>query len=144
MNVALLVTSLGWGGTERYVMDLALGLRAHGVYTRVIADQQPTDRLKLLQAAGVETIVLGEQYINSRHSYSRRLTDVLRTCRPDVVHINGWLRREWIVATLRRLRLPALCTENNTQRPIRFRDVIGLNRRPFSWYRQVFQALQFP
>ena len=143
MNVTLLTTTLGWGGTERYVVDLAEALHRDGVQTRVVADEPPTDRVSRLHSAGVETIVLGRQYLSSRELYIGRLVEVLQSCRPDVVHLNGWQRSTWTAAAASKLKLRAFRTEHNTQRPIRVRDVLGLNRQPFSWYRQVLQSLKF-
>ena len=102
------------------------------------------DRLKALQAADVETIILGEDCVSNRQSYTTRLVEAMRVCPSDMVHLNVWERREWILAALSKLKVPALCTEHNSQRPIRVRDVLGLNRQPFSWYKQILQALRFP
>ena len=144
MNVTLLTTSLGWGGTERYVVDLAEALRLQGAQVRVIADEPPSDRSHTLEAAGVETITLGRQYLSRRESYTRRLAEVLQSGSPDVVHLNGWTRREWIGSVVCKLKSAALATEHNTQRSILVRDILGVSRRPFCWYRQVLQSVRFP
>jgi glycosyltransferase involved in cell wall biosynthesis len=144
MNVTLLTTGLGWGGTERYVVDLAETLGRFGVQVRVVADKPPLNRLERLDAAGIETIILGPRYLSNRESYTKRLTGVLQYGRTDVVHVNAWERGSWIATVVSKVNLPALRTEHNTQPRIRIRDILGVNRRPFSWYQQVLQSVRFP
>jgi glycosyltransferase involved in cell wall biosynthesis len=59
LEVALEVTSLGLGGLERLVADLALGLRREGIATAVVCTERGGSEADRLVREGVEVEVLG-------------------------------------------------------------------------------------
>jgi glycosyltransferase involved in cell wall biosynthesis len=139
--LALLVTTLGTGGTERYVEDLAIGLKTMGILPLVIADCEPTVRGAILERWGIPVKVLGAGPQCGRRAYSRLLAAALSESRVRLVHVNAWLRFQTIVETVRSLGLPIVCTRHCTDARPGWRDYLGLNpRRPFNLWRERVRA----
>src|SRR3989304_492407 len=57
-RLALIVTTLGWGGTERYVEDLSIAYAHLGMKPLIIVDSPPLARKDKMDSEGVEIIVL--------------------------------------------------------------------------------------
>jgi glycosyltransferase involved in cell wall biosynthesis len=91
-KILYLVTKGNWGGAQRYVFDLATALHAKGARVSV-AYGAPGQLGGKLRAAGIRTIELPAlardvSLFADIRSY-RQIARMLRTERPDVLHLNS-------------------------------------------------------
>lgn len=96
-RLALHVTELGEGGTERCVRDLAMGYAHKGLNPLLLVDHDASrighDRLV---SSGVDIHYLGVDPKVNRLAYMQRLGEVLGEYRIRLLHRNTWLRNDWI------------------------------------------------
>jgi len=113
-RIVLLTTTLGWGGTEGHVVDLALGFVRRNIYPTIIIDEPPLDRLSVLNKKGIRTIFLSEKPWSSTDAYHKKLISILEGIKPDLIHINVWKRRNTILEIAGKLSIPAVETIHAT------------------------------
>jgi len=135
IDVLCAVTTLGPGGTEGYVEDLAIALARRGVRVAVMVDSGPCFRMPSLIAAGVPVQLLDLPAGSSRDEYIRRVDSVLTRYTVRLIHANVWAREEWLREVARKRNIPFVTTGHHTVPPVRIRDRLGLNRIPFHLYR---------
>jgi glycosyltransferase involved in cell wall biosynthesis len=91
-RILYVITKANWGGAQRYVYDLALASKEHG-YDVAVAYGTPGELMERLDQAGIRTIPLQKLgrdiRISSELGAFTSLLKVLKTERPDVVHINS-------------------------------------------------------
>jgi len=136
IDVLLAVTTLGPGGTEYYVENLAVQLKRRGVGVAVLADSEPAIRRRSLESEGVSTHILGVDSSWSRQKYKRMVDSFLRHTRVRLIHTNMWMREDWLREVANDHDIPAIGTVHATIPPIRLRDRLGVNRVPFYLYRR--------
>lgn len=108
MRVLHLITSLGYGGAERLLADLAPRLKARGVDVSVVSLYETTPVAKDLECTGVPVYTLG--YSGTIYSLTqlargiRRLRGMVQVMRPDIVHSHLYLSD-----VLARVAVPASC-----------------------------------
>ena len=78
VDVMILVTTLGQGGTERYAKDLAIGLAQRHVRPCVVYDNPPEYIKHEIESAGIPTYCIGDDNTGNRTRYAARLTALLR------------------------------------------------------------------
>jgi glycosyltransferase involved in cell wall biosynthesis len=142
-DIALVVTTLGRGGTERYVQDLAIAFTNHRLRALVVVDSEPLIRFPSLVANGVIVECLGVPPHCPCETYSRILKEVLARHKPRLIHVCAWLRYYDIVRTARDLQVPVIETRHRTDELPRFRDLLGINRSPFGLYRERARARRY-
>ncbi len=135
-KIVLLTTSLGWGGTEGHVVDLALGFVKRGIYPTIVIDEPPLDRLSVLNEKGIQIILLSEKPWLSINEYRKKLKSTLESIKPDLIHINVWKRRNVILETAGKLNIPIVETIHATV-PYKgklwlFRHKLNITRTPFA------------
>lgn len=113
-----MIGQLGLGGTEKQLVLLATGLRAHGVHTTVLVMFHGGPREAALRAAGVPVVHLGFRRREPGRRWARllfantaafvRLVRRLRWIRPDVLH--AFLFHSYVIAApaARLARVPVL------------------------------------
>ena len=119
--VLLLIDSLDGGGAERYVVDLAVGLRRRGWPVHVacsvggVRAQAPAD-------AGIPVSELLGELVERRISgrYERAVRNLVQEIRPAVVHAHLFASATAAMQALEGSRLPLVVTEH-TQAPWRDR-----------------------
>jgi len=82
MKVALLIDSLGFGGAQRQIVNLAVELKALGHDISVVRYHKDDFYLPFLQKAGIELITVATDGVFSRLLQIRK---VIRSIAPDVV-----------------------------------------------------------
>ena len=91
-RILYVITKANWGGAQHYVYDLAVAAKAAGNEVAV-AYGEPGDLVIRLEAAGIRTIVLGaltrDVGLLREWRALRALRSMLRSERPDVVHLNS-------------------------------------------------------
>ena len=85
-RLLLLATSLGRGGAEQQVVDLATNLRARGWTVNVLSMIDENDHVSEFAAAGIEVGTLGMRRGVPSLGALLRYRSFLRRWRPDVVH----------------------------------------------------------
>jgi glycosyltransferase involved in cell wall biosynthesis len=91
-TILFLITKSNWGGAQRYVFDIATNLdRTH--FTPVVALGGHGILKQHLEAVGIETITIPsltrDVSFFRELSSARALFKILRTVRPDIVHVNS-------------------------------------------------------
>jgi glycosyltransferase involved in cell wall biosynthesis len=86
MKVVLLIRSLGIGGAERQVVELARGLSALGVIVRVISFYPGGALRAKIEEAGIPIADLGKRGRWDVFPFLLRLAKTLRRERPDVLY----------------------------------------------------------
>lgn len=138
-TIALQTTTLGGGGTERYVEDLAIGLSGRGARVAVIVDHPPLSRKAAVEKHSIPVIVIGHQ-CQTDSEYEAKLTQSLTHVDPHILHINAWESRDIIKRTARKLGIQTVTTHHHTTLPIRWRELAGLTRRPLQLYSEAVRA----
>ncbi len=91
-KVLFLITKSNWGGAQRYVYDLATALNP-AEYEPVVALGGNGTLAEMLHHAGIRTITISslERDINAKKelALARELYRVIRTERPDILHLNS-------------------------------------------------------
>ncbi len=134
-DVGFVVTSLGEGGTEAYVEDLASAFSTRGLRVWVLVQGPPLIRERRLSETGVAVSVLGRGDGDSSESYGRALSAFIEAHRPAIVHANVWSRLEETRAVVNRSGIPFISTAHQTVRRPSLRERCCLLRSPFSYYR---------
>ncbi|MCA1732485.1 MAG: glycosyltransferase, partial [Acidobacteria bacterium] len=101
MKVMFLIRSLGRGGAERYMVELAKGLRARGHEMRVVTFYPEGEFLEELVASGIEVVDLGKRGRWDMVGMVRRLWKIVGTWKPDVLY--SWMPAENLTACLMKL-----------------------------------------
>src|SRR5215218_2596165 len=115
MRVLLTIDSLGVGGAERHVADLARTLAQRG-YEAVVACTADGPC-----AAGLDHVrVIGERLVKRRfcERYAAGLRDVVREVEPDVVHAHLFASATAAAAAVEGTPIPLVITEQ-TEAPWR-------------------------
>jgi glycosyltransferase involved in cell wall biosynthesis len=136
LDVLIAATTLGPGGTEVYVEDLAIGLAKRGLRVAVSVDSEPLDRSTTIAAAEVKVIPLMISSECTRDQYSARWNQLLTVYRPALIHANLWLREDLLRQIAAAHDIPFVVTGHHTVPAIRLRDRLGLNSIPFAMYRR--------
>ena len=131
-RLALHATSLGWGGTERYVEDLSIACSQAGLDPVVIVDGPPLVRYPNMREAGVKVKLLNVPGGVTEDVYCALLEETLRSERIGLLHANVWMRWPWIQETCIRNEIPCIKT-NHCTTVFGFPELIGLNG-PRAWY----------
>jgi glycosyltransferase involved in cell wall biosynthesis len=114
-RLALIVTSLSTGGTERYVRDLAIGFAKIGLNPIVIIDKSENQiGVAELRLHGVELIFLGVEDAIDRNVYCELLKNVIVSKNIKLLHDNTWFRSDWIYAVCSELRIYHLTVCHST------------------------------
>jgi glycosyltransferase involved in cell wall biosynthesis len=91
-KILFVITKATWGGAQRYVYDMAQGAQAAG-YEVVVAYGEPGLMATKLADAGIRTIRIGAMARDIKGASDWRalkeLRNVIRSERPDVVHVNS-------------------------------------------------------
>jgi glycosyltransferase involved in cell wall biosynthesis len=135
IDVLFAVTTLGPGGTEGYVEDLAVALASRGARIAVMVDSDPMLRLHSFEASGIPVHRLEIEGSCSRSDYATRVGKVLSRYTVRLIHANMWIRQAWLQNIARIRNIPFIITGHHTVPPLRMRDRLGLNRVPFQLYR---------
>jgi len=109
-----MTTSLGWGGTEGHVTDLAIGYAALGIPFVVAVDMPPLDRLETLKRRGIRVEILTEDAGISPSNYVKSLDATLKELKPDLIHLNSWARKDLIFKVTREAGIPVVETLHTT------------------------------
>ena len=113
-NVVLMTTSLGWGGTEGHVTDLAIGFVKRGIFPVVLADKPPLDRADILDRLGVKVEVVMNGKSMTKAEYIKTLSSILTRINPSLIHLNNWERRPCILSVIGGLKIPVIETLHTT------------------------------
>lgn len=113
-KLVLMTTSLGWGGTEGHVTDLAIGFVERGIFPVVIVDKPPLDRMDILNHLGVEVELVMKNQNITKSEYIKSLSSILSRLRPSLVHLNIWERRPYILKVTKGLKIPVVETLHTT------------------------------
>jgi hypothetical protein len=113
-RLGLQVTTLGGGGTERYVQDMALGLNELGVNLVVIVDSPPLLRKNVLVTAGVDVVTLDISSNMPIEAFRRVFFEILTKWNVSFLHINNWLRTEEMKDVCKELNIPIVRTHHHT------------------------------
>lgn len=132
-RLALQVTALGTGGTERYVQDLAVSYQKLGLNPLVIVDNKPLDRLDSLKSAGVQVEILDISEKASKRQYFKELQNVLKTENVALLHCNAWRRWNWILNCCINTNTRFIKTMHSTT-IYNLRRLVGFTW-PQNWYR---------
>jgi glycosyltransferase involved in cell wall biosynthesis len=126
--VLLVIDSLDGGGAERYVVDLAVALRARGWPVEVACSIGGV-RAGALAEAGVPVSVLVGGLAKRRVSgrYGRALRRLIQEHRPAVVHAHLYASAAAAVLATRGLSVPIVLTEH-TEAPWRGRTARAVSR----------------
>jgi glycosyltransferase involved in cell wall biosynthesis len=135
-DIVIQVTALGQGGTERYAKDLAIGLAQRQIMPNIVYDHPPEDIKHEIESAGIRTYCMDAGNVRDEFDYASRLTALLRKLRPRLLHANTWQHLDSILYVARSANVPLVISRHGTDSLPRFRDLIGLNRRPFHLYRE--------
>lgn len=99
-NCAFLIRSLGTGGAERQLVELARGLHSGGIHVTVITFYQGGAFQPLLERSGVKVVSVNKKGRWDIVGFLRRLIRVIRAERPDVLY--SFLSSANLVAALTR------------------------------------------
>src|SRR5262249_27396726 len=122
LRVLYLIDSLGMGGAERVLVDLARGLIQRGVSVQVVAmrarDGNPI--AASFRALGIEVQQLGVKRLRDPEAY-RRVRRAIVQCAPHIVHTH--LECSNVLGTLasHRLGVPTVATLHTDMPPLRSR-----------------------
>ena len=129
LPVLLVIDSLDGGGTERYVVDLAVAVRRRGWPVHVACSAGGV-RARDLADAGVPVSVLLDELVKHRVSgrYERALRRLVGELRPAVVHAHLFASAAAVAHAVRDLAVPLVVTEHTEGpwRDRRARAVSGL------------------
>jgi len=125
-RLALHVTELGWGGTERYVEDLSIEYSRLGLNPLVIVDSPPLIRKNRIEAEGVEVICLKVSPSIHKREYKKILGTVLRNKNVKLLHSNPWKRWEWIQKICTQNKIYCIFTRHCTDRVPSFWQFINI------------------
>ena len=117
----LMTDEMEVGGSQRQIVQLALGLKARGVTCAVLYFINPSFLVEQLQAAGIETIRVNKT-ARVDPGFVRRLRQAIRAWAPDVVHCYSFTAELWGAIACR--LLPA------RERPVLVSSVRGT----YEWY----------
>ena len=120
-RVMLMTDEMEVGGSQRQIVQLALGLKARGVTCAVLYFINPSFLVEQLQAAGIETIRVNKT-ARVDPGFVRRLRQAIRAWAPDVVHCYSFTAELWGAIACR--LLPA------RKRPVLISSVRGT----YEWY----------
>ena len=120
-RVMLMTDEMEVGGSQRQIVQLALGLKARGVTCAVLYFINPSFLVEQLQAAGIETIRVNKQG-RVDPGFVRNLRQAIRAWAPDVVHCYSFTAELWGAIACR--LLPA------RKRPVLISSVRGT----YEWY----------
>lgn len=120
-RVMLMTDEMEVGGSQRQIVQLALGLKARGVTCAVLYFINPSFLAEQLQAAGIETIRVNKT-ARVDPGFVRRLRQAIRAWAPDVVHCYSFTAELWGAIACR--LLPA------RERPVLISSVRGT----YEWY----------
>ncbi len=132
-TLALQVTTLGWGGTERYVQDLTIAYAQRELRPLVIVDSEPLCRKESIENAGAEVVCLGINKQIRNKEYSTLLGNVLQKYNVGLLHSNAWVRQEWIQDICRVNNVKFIKTMHGTV-VFSLRRLIGLTW-PKNWWK---------
>lgn len=135
-DVVIQVTTLGQGGTERYAKDLAIGLAQRQVRPVIVYDSPPEDLKREIESAGIPTYCTDDGNVRDESRYAVRLTTLLQELKPRLLHTNAWQHFNLIADVARHASIPLVISRHGPDLVPRFRDILGLNRIPFSLYRE--------
>jgi glycosyltransferase involved in cell wall biosynthesis len=104
------------------------------------------ERLPILERKNIPVCVLGVNEAWDGRRYCQELSRILVDWKVRIVHINSWLRWPWIAEALRDCGIPGVLTLHGTVARPRFKDWVGINRKPFYLYRErrEFSRLALP
>ena len=120
-RVMLMTDEMEVGGSQRQIVQLALGLKTRGVTCAVLYFINPSFLVEQLQAAGIETIRVNKT-ARVDPGFVRRLRQAIRAWAPDVVHCYSFTAELWGAIACR--LLPA------RERPVLISSVRGT----YEWY----------
>ena len=120
-RVMLMTDEMEVGGSQRQIVQLALGLKARGVNCAVLYFINPSFLVEQLQAAGIETIRVNKQG-RVDPGFVRNLRQAIRTWAPDVVHCYSFTAELWGAIACRLLP--------TRERPVLISSVRGT----YEWY----------
>ena len=120
-RVMLMTDEMEVGGSQRQIVQLALGLKARGVTCAVLYFINPSFLVEQLQAAGIKTIRVNKT-ARVDPGFVRRLRQAIRAWAPDVVHCYSFTAELWGAIACR--LLPA------RERPVLISSVRGT----YEWY----------
>jgi len=86
LRIAMLVTTLTWGGAETQVADLAVRLRRRGHEVLVISMTPPSGLTERLEADGVTWTTLGMKKGTPDLRSLFKLAGIIRAFKPNVLH----------------------------------------------------------
>ena len=86
MRVTLVIRSLGVGGLERHVVNLAVGLKARGHEPVVLQLYPGTHFVAELESAGISTVTAGVRGRWDLDHFLRKSLFSVRRARPEIVH----------------------------------------------------------
>lgn len=139
-KLALQVTSLGWGGTERYVEDLSIAFVTRGMIPLVIVDEStPTSsvRRSRMESAGVEVKCLNISSDTPKQEYYKKLQEVIVHHDVRLLHANPWKHWDWIENICIRNEIDCLKTVHATISPS-LRMFLGITWPSNNmWYRRL-------
>jgi len=128
----LVIDSLDGGGAERYVVDLALALRARDWPVEVACSAAGV-RASALLDAGIPVQVLGQRLVKRRvcPAYSRALRRLVLARPPALVHAHLYASAAAAVSATAGLDVPVVVTEH-TEGPWRTGPARRLSRRVYA------------
>lgn len=100
LRILHVVDSLEFGGLERVVTDLAIAQQARGHDVGVLSILDTRGFRDVLEAAGIAVDVAGKQSAMDL-GVLRRIRDVVRTRRVDVVHTHNFVPNYYAAAAMR-------------------------------------------
>lgn len=135
-DVMITVSEFGGGGTERYAEDIAVGLAQRDIRVVVMVDCGGLHRVRYLKANGIPIRILGAAESWSRSRYVQALRVAIKELQPRLIHANAWRRHGEIADAATSCDVPLVFTAHSTPRAPLFREWLGVNRSPFSLYRE--------
>src|SRR3954447_24639907 len=129
--VLLVIDSLGGGGAERYVVDLAIELRRRGWPVEVACSTGGV-RAGALTEAGVPVLILLDTLVKRRVSRrcGRALRRLIEDRRPALVHAHLYASAAAAAQATRDLAVPLVITEH-TEAPWRGRRAREVSREVY-------------
>jgi glycosyltransferase involved in cell wall biosynthesis len=104
LRVLFLARSLGYGGAERQLVELARALSKRGLEILVACFYDPGPLAEELRHAGVDVVSLGKRGRWDTRRFLRSLVSLVGRTRPDILH--SYLPEPNLVAASLKLRYP--------------------------------------
>lgn len=138
----LLVTNwVGWGGAERQLDYLAIGLAEAGYDVRMLAICKALRDISHLEAAGVE---VQELNATDRGAKEARFPKIVRAARwADLVHCTGWDATLWGRLAAILARRPAAITEHTPGRDLQVTSEGRSRRRAIALHNRLLDRFTY-